>query len=184
MKTTDTQRLFAAVMAQHYTEALFFTDSGDLGDPVEEGAELLPSAAQQIGLDCLLFARVAWPLLTAPDAETGNSWTASQAGHDFWLTRNGHGAGFWDREGLPFGEELTALCAVFGEQHPYMARPGKVGLDVPGDLPLNFRFVPPEQFPCLMALFLNAGIQLTVPPTETGVPTGILVHRQQGGGVI
>ncbi len=29
---------------------------------------------------------------------------AGQLGHDFWLTRNGHGAGFWDRENLT--EEL------------------------------------------------------------------------------
>ena len=24
-------------------------------------------------------------------------WSDSNAGYDFWLTRNGHGAGFWDR---------------------------------------------------------------------------------------
>ena len=42
----------------------------------------------------------------------------SQAGHDFWLTRNGHGAGFWDREEI-WGEYnatfLTGAAHAFGE---------------------------------------------------------------------
>jgi hypothetical protein len=41
-----------------------------------------------------------------------------QAGHDFWLTRNGHGTGFWDRPEI-YGEDrsriLTALSITAGE---------------------------------------------------------------------
>jgi hypothetical protein len=38
------------------------------------------------------------------------------AGHDFFLTRNGHGAGFWDR-GYPedLGEALSEASRKFGE---------------------------------------------------------------------
>ena len=38
--------------------------------------------------------------------------TPSQIGSDFWLTRNGHGTGFWDRPELSKsqGAALTALC--------------------------------------------------------------------------
>jgi hypothetical protein len=36
------------------------------------------------------------------------------AGHDFWLTRNGHGAGFWDRGMGMLGDELTAACKPYG----------------------------------------------------------------------
>tara|TARA_R110002012_G_scaffold295739_1_gene492457 strand:+ start:107 stop:430 length:324 start_codon:yes stop_codon:yes gene_type:complete len=32
-----------------------------------------------------------------------------QAGHDFWLTRNGHGSGFWDRGTLYDSEGKTGL---------------------------------------------------------------------------
>lgn len=39
-----------------------------------------------------------------------------QAGHDFWLTRNHHGAGFWDGDyPEPEGTELTKLSHSFGE---------------------------------------------------------------------
>jgi hypothetical protein len=34
-------------------------------------------------------------------------------GHDFALTRNGHGAGFWDGN-YAHGDELTELCRPFG----------------------------------------------------------------------
>lgn len=37
-----------------------------------------------------------------------------QAGHDFWLTRNGHGAGFWDRGLGELGERLSAAARVYG----------------------------------------------------------------------
>jgi hypothetical protein len=43
---------------------------------------------------------------------------AEKCGHDFWLTRNGHGAGFWDRSELKahdLGERLTKLCKEFPE---------------------------------------------------------------------
>jgi hypothetical protein len=39
----------------------------------------------------------------------------SQHGHDFWLTRNGHGAGFWDRGYLPeLSERLSDASKTFG----------------------------------------------------------------------
>jgi hypothetical protein len=34
----------------------------------------------------------------------------AMAGHDYWLTRNGHGAGFWDRGLDTIGEQLTEAC--------------------------------------------------------------------------
>jgi hypothetical protein len=42
-----------------------------------------------------------------------------QAGHDFWLTRNGHGTGFWDRdypEDAPegIGDKLSEIAQTFG----------------------------------------------------------------------
>lgn len=38
-----------------------------------------------------------------------------QAGHDFWLTRNGHGTGFWDRGLGEQGERLTKACDQLDE---------------------------------------------------------------------
>lgn len=38
----------------------------------------------------------------------------TQDGHDFYLTRNGHGAGFWDRGYGPRGDALTKAAHTFG----------------------------------------------------------------------
>lgn len=39
----------------------------------------------------------------------------SQHGHDFALTRNHHGAGFWDRGYGALGDTLTAAAYAYGE---------------------------------------------------------------------
>ena len=49
-----------------------------------------------------------------------------QVAHDFWLTRNGHGAGFWDGDyPKDVGERLTDSAHKFGEVNLYVNR-GKV----------------------------------------------------------
>lgn len=40
--------------------------------------------------------------------------TPEQTGHDFWLTRNGHGAGFWDRGLGELGDRLADAARVYG----------------------------------------------------------------------
>ena len=42
--------------------------------------------------------------------------------HDFILTRNGHGAGFWDGDWHePMATKLTELCKKFGEIDTYLS---------------------------------------------------------------
>ncbi len=51
-------------------------------------------------------------LATLPQAQSENGpYSLAHAGHDYWLTCAGHGAGFWDGD-LPeqLGEDLTTLC--------------------------------------------------------------------------
>jgi hypothetical protein len=45
--------------------------------------------------------------------------------HDFWLTRNGHGAGFWDGDyEEKLGDRLTAAAQKFGEADLYIGDDG------------------------------------------------------------
>ena len=50
------------------------------------------------------------------------------AGHDFWLTRNGHGVGFWDRGLGELGDRLSEASEAFGEAHLYAGDDGKLYL--------------------------------------------------------
>lgn len=49
-----------------------------------------------------------------------------QVGHDFWLTRNRHGTGFWDRGLGELGRELTDLAHPYGEAHLYVGDDGQL----------------------------------------------------------
>lgn len=49
-----------------------------------------------------------------------------QNGHDFWLTRNGHGAGFWDRGYGKVGDELTKWAKTFGSCDLHVGDDGKL----------------------------------------------------------
>ena len=49
------------------------------------------------------------------------------AGHDFWLTRCGHGAGFWDGDWKePHASALDALSKQFGNVDLYVGDDGKI----------------------------------------------------------
>lgn len=53
-------------------------------------------------------------------------WSPEQFGHDFCLTRNGHGAGFWDRGKDIVGEYLTKRCKPHGSADLYAGDDGKL----------------------------------------------------------
>jgi len=57
-----------------------------------------------------------------------NGITDEMIGHDFWLTRNGHGTGFWDRTEIDkeTGQKLTEICIEFKEVSAFKGEDGKV----------------------------------------------------------
>lgn len=55
-----------------------------------------------------------------------SSKNRAQHGHDFFLTRNLHGAGFQDRGYGSFGDHLAEAARAFGQANAYAGRDGKV----------------------------------------------------------
>lgn len=51
---------------------------------------------------------------------------ADQIGHDFWLTRNGHGAGFWDRGLGAVGDSLSEAAKIGGSIDLYIGHDGRI----------------------------------------------------------
>jgi len=50
-----------------------------------------------------------------------------QIGHDLWLTRNGHGAGFWESEWEEIGDQVTSLVRNhFSELDIWIDEDGKL----------------------------------------------------------
>lgn len=117
-----------------YWECAFWSSS-DQSD--ESGGESLEANYSVLDLDKGNRARVEQEIYrfildNAPDfkhwSEGANSpeESAAQFGHDLWLTRNHHGAGFWDRGRGELGERLTEAAHKMGEQNLYVGDDGHI----------------------------------------------------------
>ena len=102
------------------------TDQSDErgGEPLDanyHSDDLSPLALATILNDCARFQHV-----NADDLADADP---AQAGHDFWLNRNGHGAGFWDGDWPePQASRLDLSSKSFGECDLYVGDDGKLYL--------------------------------------------------------
>lgn len=108
-------------------EALHFTDEAPAGAYPEEGCfpagtELHPDTEEDLRADCRSFWRRFGAFVLAAGADP------EQAGHDFWLTRNEHGTGFWDRPEIyaPYTNMLAKGAECYGEFETYLGYDGFV----------------------------------------------------------
>lgn len=119
-----------AEMYLGYYGAMEFTDRSepDDGQATWDAAEPSRELMARLVAECTAFAHDAYPWL-APALET-DSVTWSQVGHDFHLSRNGHGAGFFDRPGM-YGQQdvcdlLQRLAESYGPRDSYVGDDGRV----------------------------------------------------------
>lgn len=115
-----------------YIEAMLWSSSGtdQHGEEVEslEGFDLSTEAKRKAKEECKSFLFAGKHLIAdLPEwYGKGDGGAYAYAGHDFWLTRNGHGAGFWDRGLGDLGDRLTTLAQTYGEADPYVGDDGKI----------------------------------------------------------
>ena len=93
-----------------YIECALWSSTDDNGtsiDTIKDPSDFGRHAIASIREDCNTFYRLHGMLFENGDAA---------AGHDFWLTRNRHGAGFWDGDYTEeAGKILTSAAHGFGE---------------------------------------------------------------------
>lgn len=105
------------------------TPSG--GEPMDtnySSDDLAPETVQTMRADCADFLFQARRQLRDDNCtrDTGSS-VLEQAAHDFWLTRNGHGAGFWDGDWAELAASiLDQISRKAGEVDLYIADDGLV----------------------------------------------------------
>jgi len=94
--------------------------------------DIAPETLARIVGDCARFQRVQRDTL-ANAIQTGNVKCGpdfneiERAGHDFFLTRNHHGAGFWDGDWPePYAQTLTNAAHAFGAFDLYVGDDGKL----------------------------------------------------------
>lgn len=104
-----------------YIEAIFFTSEDEEAGIGESDIDELSLAAKQaIVNECAAFYLANKQDLN--DAFSDYNYSFDTAGQDFWLSRNGHGVGFWDRRLEDVGQNLTDACGFgtdFAEKYVY-----------------------------------------------------------------
>lgn len=86
-------------------------------------ADISPETMKKIRDDCAKFLKMAGELINEDNfvgyMEENNLF--GYAGHDFWLTRNHHGSGFWDGDWEEaVGKQLTRIAHYFPEVSVYV----------------------------------------------------------------
>jgi len=103
-------------------------DEGNPLDDVFDESMVDPETKKQMLKDCSEFMRKAKNELEQADEGDISSW----AGHNFWLSRNGHGSGFWDvddyknKEKVNLGMKLDKIAKTFGSYDLYVGDDGYI----------------------------------------------------------
>lgn len=112
-------------VTEHYLIAMLWTETGDDDEFLDRdyGTDDVSTAARNTATgDCESFLELAASLIE----QLPDSYTAEQFGHDFLLTRNGHGAGFWDRGLGDTGREFTQHANSYGDIHAFIDDAGTI----------------------------------------------------------
>ena len=99
----------------------------DGGEPLDKKygrVNIDDETVKKMRADCERFLATNGELIDRFVALTGRD--LEHVGHDFWLTRNGHGVGFWDRDAGELGDRLSAACTTFGEVWLYVGDDGRI----------------------------------------------------------
>lgn len=104
-----------------YIVCALWSSTGDDGEPLDatyNWTDLADETLDKIVSDCRAFQ----------SENDLSGYPTEQAGHDFWLTRNGHGSGFWENDFGTVGqcEALTLACRKAGECDLYVGEDGKI----------------------------------------------------------
>lgn len=138
MKTTLStgEALATAVPSEFfdaYVEAALWSSTYETPDrednPMDDGEHELAQETRDAMLkDCADFLAYcgASGLDPVPDYHCPEYGNAEKSGHDFWLTRNGHGCGYWDRGLGDVGDALSDAAATFGGADLYVGDDGLI----------------------------------------------------------
>jgi hypothetical protein len=110
-------------VATAYKMAALWASLDDDGEPLDlqfSPADIAPESDEQINAEVVEF----WEKAKAEGLVDGVK--PAQFGHDFFLTRAGHGAGFWDRGRGYAGERLTEMAKSYRENTPIKGDDGKI----------------------------------------------------------
>jgi hypothetical protein len=114
-----------------YTGAALWSSIDDDGRPLDDNrddSDIAPETLEKMKDDCVRFYSSVSAHIHCENAPVSREFEgpmahreAAMAGHDFWLTRCGHGAGFWDGDWpKPHATALDEAAKAFGTVDLYI----------------------------------------------------------------
>ena len=121
-RVNGTLKAYAQSFVNGYIECAVWSSTDDNGEPLDCGKYDVSAQFKRIArADCLRFIKA--NLVDLEAFAEQYSVDPSCGGHDFWLTRNRHGVGFWDRGLEPeLSKRLTDAAHAEGELYLYVYR--------------------------------------------------------------
>lgn len=124
MSTTTTESLDAYIECALWAGLdISRTDESGNNPPLDENY-----GADDISAEALNELRSDLADFTQANASDLADLEPQQVGHDFYLTRNRRGAGFWDRGLDDVGDRLTEACLPYGTSELYPGDDGRLYL--------------------------------------------------------
>lgn len=113
------------LMVKGYLEAAFWTEEENSELEGKTYFDIEPDELRKVIAEVITFKEDNQSLIERGIEENPDlSW--EDAGHDLWLTQNGHGSGFWDGDWATVGAELTRKAGFMGESVLYAGDDGKI----------------------------------------------------------
>lgn len=117
-----------------YIEAALWSSSDESdeqeGEPLDKNytaSDIDPKTMEAIEADCEDFVKRFGSLIEDDDSPAIEKWGRwDLAGHEFWLTRNGHGAGFGDGNFPKHDDELYEAAESYGSFELYVGDDGVI----------------------------------------------------------
>lgn len=127
--TTAPQSFFDA-----YVATALWSSVDDLGEPLDakyDAHDIDGATLDRMLADCSAFYDANKATLSDCEDHAAcyfkHDGLDARAGHDFWLTRCGHGAGFWDGDWPePQATRLSDAANAFGNVELYVGDDGKI----------------------------------------------------------
>ncbi len=126
MSATSDLDVTLGEMLEGYIVCALWSSWGNDGEPLDDDHDVddvTTGTLDESRADCLDF-------LMANHADIvdmmSRGFSPAAIGHDFWLTRNRHGAGFWDRGLGDLGDRLSDAARVYGSVDLFVDDDGRV----------------------------------------------------------
>lgn len=121
------------VLKSYLTAALWSSTDPDTSEPLDDDYSIEDFEPISVGLLAIDLSDFVYNNASDLNLALSDKYTMENVAHDFWLSRNGHGSGFFDRSAplfdgdkQPYWDRLQTAAKTYGTIDLYPTHDGKI----------------------------------------------------------